>query len=282
MAATLTMLVVVGGCGANETRERERSQASGETTARVSGSSTEPSTTTAPAYRLDFTLFDTEHPDPGMVRVESIAAAASVISFAPEVPPELGPPAGIFVSRPEIAIVARDRAILLRYDHPMYRLFVVSEARPQIPPREAQATLERLAAGCADGSCAGNWSVVTLADGSAAVLSTGPGSEKQKTNFIAFRLPERASVRHHGAARDVQRQGRRRRRQHLRPLTASRVRPLRGGRRPKRGGNLDHENGRKRVGNPSTRVLAADVRAPLWRCAPSAPPRCCLRMAPPR
>ncbi|MDQ3857430.1 MAG: hypothetical protein M3327_03140 [Actinomycetota bacterium] len=178
------MIVVASGCGASEASERKPSQASGQMVPSVSDSSNEPATTTTPAYSLDFTLFDAERPDPGTVRAKSVAAAASVISFTPEVPPELGPPVGIFISRPEI--FPADRSVLLRFEHPMYGLFVIREARPQIPPPEAQATLERLAAGCADGSCGGNWSVVTLADGSRAVLSTGPGSEQQKTNFIAF------------------------------------------------------------------------------------------------
>lgn len=104
-------------------------------------------------------------------RLTDLGAAGARLVFTPVAPSAAGTPEAIIVHQaaPRRAL----QGLALTYDGPVRGRFVVREE----PTQMTQQSLEGLPAQCAAASlCEGTWKVVTLADGTRALLVAGPGS----------------------------------------------------------------------------------------------------------
>jgi hypothetical protein len=121
--------------------------------------------------------------------VASPAAAAPELAFPPVVPREVGPPQKSWIN------TQSDRAhqvlALLYDDSTRGRFFVIESPRDtDVTPEGAQQSLEQMATECADPSagCEGAWSVITLKDGTRALLIEGdPDIPDQTTSVLFYR-----------------------------------------------------------------------------------------------
>ena len=104
--------------------------------------------------------------------VPAVEAAAPLLPFTPIRPAGLGAPSRIVVDDPTVAPL-RARGLALRYDHPDYGLFWVTETRPpqSISAVQLQASLESLPATCeASEVCKAKLTVETIRGGIRALL----------------------------------------------------------------------------------------------------------------
>ncbi|HEX6506027.1 MAG TPA: hypothetical protein VF221_00190 [Chloroflexota bacterium] len=99
-----------------------------------------------------------------------VGEAARDLHFPPVAPAELGHPLAVFV---HAQVSAPDQqALALVYQSSTYGRFIVQEE----PMPMTQAQLESLAQTCQPVSCEGSWTIVTLPDGTRALLISSSAS----------------------------------------------------------------------------------------------------------
>ncbi len=114
---------------------------------------------------------DWDHPFVDGVSVPAITNAAGRVSFRPVAPPAAGQPLSIFVHG-AISDQA-EQALALVYRSPVYGRFLVLE----VPTGLTEQGLEAIPSQCRpETGCEGTWKVVTLVDGTRALLIAGPVS----------------------------------------------------------------------------------------------------------
>jgi len=181
-AGLVVLTVAVGLIGAGCGAQADPSDVSAAPTA-VTSTQAEPGPGGAPAI-------DWNQPVPDGVELSSLQEAVPLLSFVPATSPQLGLPTDVIVSPSVVPI--EHRFVVMRFDHPELGVFLVQQQPLARPADDAQASLEALAGPCAADGCAGDWSLVALENGREALLVTGPGSENQQTNFLAFIDNERS------------------------------------------------------------------------------------------
>jgi hypothetical protein len=119
---------------------------------------------------------ESERPDFDRVYVDArpvhgVDGAATRLAFAPVAPAAIGAPKSVYVHG---SVQNKSRqGMALVYDDASYGRFVVTEERVEM----TQAYLETLPDRChAADLCEGTWKLITLRDGTRALLVAGPGS----------------------------------------------------------------------------------------------------------
>lgn len=93
------------------------------------------------------------------------------LSFTPSVPESLGDPRRSLMTEPKAAADPQDRWLSLEYQHPQYGHFLALQSFSQTNDAELAA----IAARCSPASgCEGTASIVSLRDGSPALILEGP------------------------------------------------------------------------------------------------------------
>jgi len=115
-------------------------------------------------------------------RLHGLAQAATMVSFVPLAPSNLGKPLGIFT-----AADLNDRAtktIAIVYQHPQYGRFMVIES----PRIGSQSDLESLVTQCnGPNPCDADWHLSTMADGTVGVMHVGsPASAHATVGLLWF------------------------------------------------------------------------------------------------
>jgi hypothetical protein len=114
---------------------------------------------------------DWDQPFADSLPVAALNDAARRLRFRPVVPPLLGPPRSIFVHRS--LRTSENQAVALVYQSARFGRFFVLES----PTRTTPAKLEAIPSHCRpERGCVGTWTMMTLDDGTRALLVAGPVS----------------------------------------------------------------------------------------------------------
>jgi hypothetical protein len=178
LTAASVISAALSGCGSEQNAERRSGQIvkSGILTA------TAPGAEISKVTRGGRGPIEWGNPFPGAEEIPTLDLAIPNLPFDPLLPGGVGAPAKIFIGRADNPV---DTALIYVYDHPTFGVFYVTQHLLQIPPDQAQASLERLGQPCSDEVCTGTWGLEQLRDGRTAVLAYGSPTQPG-TNFVEF------------------------------------------------------------------------------------------------